>query len=431
MDNEGGRGQGRQTTAEGRQARHPTSARCRYGTWPTSIPDPKSKAVAGRSGEGRRRGAAHQAALPGQARRARPRRRRAGGGDRRLREPERHHRQARLLRGPALRRRHRQPGERQVLRRHPGEDHRHHHRPHLLRARAQQDRGRRPRQSRCRCRRSPATSRGSTTCARRSPISSTSSSNACSTRRRSPSRGSWSRLFSETMTALRFEVAGETEPLALEPTLNFLMHPDGRKRQAAAEALAKRVQGQHPPVHAHHQHARQGQGDLRPLARLQGRGRQPPSRQPRRARGGRCAGRGRARRLSPHRAPLLRHEGPVARPGQARLLGPQRAAARAARARRSLGRSAAHGARRLRRLRAGDGEDRQALLRRRLDRRAGARGQVARRLLAPDRALGAPLHPDELPGQAARRHDAGARAGPRRAPGAGGARSGRCWRRRR
>ena len=53
------------------------------------------------------------------------------------------------------------------------------------------------------------------------------------------SRGSWNRLFNETMTALKFEVEGEKEPLALEPTLNFLMHPDGRKRQAAAEALAK------------------------------------------------------------------------------------------------------------------------------------------------------------------------------------------------
>src|SRR6266566_3533508 len=40
------------------------------------------------------------------------------------------------------------------------------------------------------------------------------------------------------MTALRFEVAGEKEPTSLEPTLNFLMHPDGNKRRAAAEALA-------------------------------------------------------------------------------------------------------------------------------------------------------------------------------------------------
>ena len=49
----------------------------------------------------------------------------------------------------------------------------------------------------------------------------------------------WSRLFNETQTGLRFEVEGEAEPTALEPTLNFLVHPDGRKRQAAAEALAK------------------------------------------------------------------------------------------------------------------------------------------------------------------------------------------------
>ena len=50
---------------------------------------------------------------------------------------------------------------------------------------------------------------------------------------------SWSRLFSETMTGLRFEVEGEKEPMTLEPTLNLLMQADGRKRQAAADALAK------------------------------------------------------------------------------------------------------------------------------------------------------------------------------------------------
>jgi oligoendopeptidase F len=53
------------------------------------------------------------------------------------------------------------------------------------------------------------------------------------------SRGSWNRLFNETMTALKFDVQGEAEPLALEPTLNLLMNPDGKKRKAAAEALAK------------------------------------------------------------------------------------------------------------------------------------------------------------------------------------------------
>ncbi len=49
-------------------------------------------------------------------------------------------------------------------------------------------------------------------------------------------RGAWNRLFDETMTALRFNVAGKE--LAIEPTLNLLQDDDGAKRQAAAEALA-------------------------------------------------------------------------------------------------------------------------------------------------------------------------------------------------
>jgi oligoendopeptidase F len=53
------------------------------------------------------------------------------------------------------------------------------------------------------------------------------------------SRASWNRLFNETMTALRFDIDGEPGPIALEPTLNMLTSPDGKKRQAAAEALAK------------------------------------------------------------------------------------------------------------------------------------------------------------------------------------------------
>ena len=51
-------------------------------------------------------------------------------------------------------------------------------------------------------------------------------------------RGSWNRLFNETMTALRFPVEGAAEPLALEPTLNMLSSPDEAKRRAGAEALA-------------------------------------------------------------------------------------------------------------------------------------------------------------------------------------------------
>ena len=53
------------------------------------------------------------------------------------------------------------------------------------------------------------------------------------------SRAAWNRLFNETMTALKFEVAGEKEPLALEPTLNLLLSPDESRRSSAGEALAK------------------------------------------------------------------------------------------------------------------------------------------------------------------------------------------------
>jgi oligoendopeptidase F len=52
-------------------------------------------------------------------------------------------------------------------------------------------------------------------------------------------RAAWDRLFNETMTALRFQVAGEPEPLTLEPTLNLLTNPDETRRKAGAEALAK------------------------------------------------------------------------------------------------------------------------------------------------------------------------------------------------
>ncbi|HZV20665.1 MAG TPA: M3 family oligoendopeptidase, partial [Hyphomicrobiales bacterium] len=49
--------------------------------------------------------------------------------------------------------------------------------------------------------------------------------------------GAWSRLFNETLTALRFEVDGEI--LTLEPTLNLLSDANAEKRATAAEALAK------------------------------------------------------------------------------------------------------------------------------------------------------------------------------------------------
>ncbi|MEL7047867.1 MAG: M3 family oligoendopeptidase, partial [Pseudomonadota bacterium] len=52
-------------------------------------------------------------------------------------------------------------------------------------------------------------------------------------------RGSWTRLFNETMTALRFDVEGVDQPLTLEPTLNLMSDPDESKRKAGSQALAK------------------------------------------------------------------------------------------------------------------------------------------------------------------------------------------------
>jgi oligoendopeptidase F len=53
------------------------------------------------------------------------------------------------------------------------------------------------------------------------------------------SNSAWDRLFSETMTALRFPVEGEERPLPLELTLNLLSEQKEEKRKAASEALAK------------------------------------------------------------------------------------------------------------------------------------------------------------------------------------------------
>jgi oligoendopeptidase F len=48
----------------------------------------------------------------------------------------------------------------------------------------------------------------------------------------------WNRLFDETMADLKFDVAGEDEPLGLEATLNLFSDPARERRRAAGEALA-------------------------------------------------------------------------------------------------------------------------------------------------------------------------------------------------
>jgi oligoendopeptidase F len=47
----------------------------------------------------------------------------------------------------------------------------------------------------------------------------------------------WNRQYDETVAGLRFKIGGKE--LSIEPALNFLQDADGKKRKAAAEALAK------------------------------------------------------------------------------------------------------------------------------------------------------------------------------------------------
>ena len=171
----------------------------------------------------------------------------------------------------------------------------------------------------------------------------------------------WNRLFDQTISGLRFKVGGKE--LAIEPTLNLLQDRDGEKRKAAAAGAGQNLQGQRAHLCADHQHARQGQGNLRPLARLPRRRGLAASQQPRRARGGRCAGRLGARGLSEAVASLLPAEGRLVQQEEAGALGPQRAAAVRRHRQHRLAGGQEHGADGLSRLLAGHGRDRRAVLR--------------------------------------------------------------------
>ena len=199
----------------------------------------------------------------------------------------------------------------------------------------------------------------------------------------------WNRLFDQTISGLRFKVGGKE--LAIEPTLSLLQDRAPEKRKAAGQALAKTFKDNERTFALDHQHARQGQGDFRSLARFPGcRGFAPPQ-QPRRARGRRCPGRFGSRGLSAAVASLLQSESRLVQKEEARALGPQRAAAVCGDRHHRLARGAEDGADGVSRLLRRDGRDRGTLLHRSLDRRAGAAGQGAGRVLAPDHAVGASL----------------------------------------
>ena len=306
-------------------------------------------------------------------------------------------------RGPGLCRQHHRSGAREILWRHAGADHGGLAASPVLHARTQplDDAALEHAMARSRARPLPAVDRGR---AQGEALPARGPRRAAVPREVGDRRGRLEPAVRRDDGALRFKVDGKA--LAIEPTLNA---DAGREREEAPRGVRgarQDLQGEPARLHADHQHARQGQGNFRPLARLQGHRRRAASLQPRRAGSGRCAGRRGARRLSAAVASLLRAEGQVVRQEAPAALGPQRAAAQGRAAHDSVGRGAGHGAHRLRRVLAAHGGHRRALLRAQLDRCAGAAGQAARRLRASDGAVGAPLCAAQLSGQAARRDDA-------------------------
>ena len=180
-------------------------------------------------------------------------------------------------------------------------------------------------------------------------------------------------------------------------------HRRARHRRAAARAAHARLRLQHPAGR------QDGRGPAAQVPALAG---QPQPRQ----RGLRRVGRGAGdRRPEPLRAaaPLVPPEGEAARArpaGRLRPAGRGHAGGRAGRLERGQG----PGARLLRLVLRRARRHHAALLRRALDRRAGAPEQARRRVLRLHGALGAPVRDAQLHVQAPRRADARPRAGPRR-----------------
>ena len=75
----------------------------------------------------------------------------------------------------------------------------------------------------------------------------------------------WEKLFDETIAGLTFTVDGEE--LNIEGTLNLLTEQDRSKREAASPRTGPRVSGQHQDLRPRPQHAGQGKGNCRSLAR--------------------------------------------------------------------------------------------------------------------------------------------------------------------
>ena len=152
----------------------------------------------------------------------------------------------------------------------------------------------------------------------------------------------WNRLFDDTMAALQVRFRRREPDARASPRQ---AHGSRREDPGNGGQRARRDARRQPaPLYPHHQHAGEGQGDLRSLAQVCGRRRFSSPRQSRRARSCRGARRRGHRRLSAPHASLLRAEGSLVRQGAARPLGSQRAAAERAAARLQVGDRARHGA---------------------------------------------------------------------------------------
>ena len=226
-------------------------------------------------------------------------------------------------------------------------------------------------------------------------------------------RSAFVRLFDETVATLRFPYrAGRPQRIAVAPAdQRHAVRCRPRLRQAAAEGLTRGLQRQRPVVDLCDQHARP-RSSLRvrsaPLRRSDG---SAPSgeRDPRKRR--RCPD-DRRRAPSPYRPARLSSQGPIAGTRSALRLRPLRPAVlRHARVR--LADGAEHRPGELRGIQPAAG----AIIREFFDKSwidAELRArQTRRRFQQQHRAQRSPLYPHEFHRQAARRDDAGPRAGPR------------------
>ena len=215
------------------------SARCRSGTWPTSTRRSTRRRSSAISSAPRPNASPSRRPTRASSPSSRPARSRgdARRGGEALRGARRPARPADLLRGPGPRRQHHRSGARQILRRRAGAHHRGVAAPPVLHARAQPHRRRRARgrDGGSGARPLPAVDRGR---AQGKAVPARRPRRAAVPREVGDRRG---RLEPAVRRDDRGRCASRSTARRsrIEPTLNLLQDPSEKKRQAAAEALAK------------------------------------------------------------------------------------------------------------------------------------------------------------------------------------------------